>query len=192
MIATGATVLLSLSLLVPHVLANSQALHFDAGWWHQADSAEQQGFIYCYGDCFQPAHRPSGVSIDEEQTFVDKALDSPKTAIRGSVVSAIHLSWRTLESKPIPKGAEMWPGPHGYLDGGWWGGFNGPWPQDIADEDRGYLEGYLECRSGNVTAGDVLYFQRKLNQHYASGRRERDKIAVVLQALMRSRAAGSK
>jgi hypothetical protein len=116
---------------------------------HQADSDEQQGFIYGYRDCRQPANAPI-VSIVDERAFVSEAVDSEKPKTPAAVTLAIHLAWKTMKSQKIEKGAEVFTGPHGFLDGEWWGEFTGPWPSNVATMDRGYLEGYLECSSAPV------------------------------------------
>jgi hypothetical protein len=159
-------------------------LRFDAEWWHQADSDEQQGFIYGYRDCRQPANAPI-VSIVDEQAFVSKAVDSQKPKTPDAVTVAIHLAWKTMKSQKIEKGAEVFTGPHGFLDGEWWGEFTGPWPSDVATMDRGYLEGYLECSSAPVTIQAVRRYQAALNRHYGSGHHSHDKIADVLQRLLK-------
>jgi hypothetical protein len=57
-----------------------------------------------------------------------------------------------MKSQEVPENAEVFSGPHGFLDGEWWGGFQGrPWPSEVADADRGYVEGYLECAGPPVT-----------------------------------------
>jgi len=121
-------------------------LRFDAEWWHQADSNERQGLICGYRDCRQAANAPI-VSITDEQAFVSKAVDSQKPKTPAAVTVAIHLAWKTMKSQKIEKGAEVFTGPHGFLDGEWWREFTGPWPSDAATMDRGYLEGYLKCSS---------------------------------------------
>jgi hypothetical protein len=164
--------------------ADFGVIHFDARWWRHANSDEQQGFIYGYGDCRQPVNRPT-VSIVDEQTFVSKALDSHEAGTPTSVTAAIQRAWNTLKSQKLLPGAEVFSGPHGYLDGEWWGGFDGPWPSYLESADRGYLEGYLECSSAHVTSEAVRRYQVAINHHYASGRHSPDKIADVLQSLLR-------
>lgn len=166
-------------------------LRFNAKWWQHADSDEQQGFIYGYTDCIQPVKAPV-VSIVVEQTFVSTALDSQKPDAPKTVPAAIKVAWASLKSEKIPPGAEVFGGPHGYLDGEWWGGFRGPWPSELASSDRGYLEGYLECSSVPVTVQAVRRYQVAINQHYASGRHSQDKIADVLQRLLGQPAAAKK
>jgi hypothetical protein len=165
----------------------SDVLHFDPAWWKQADSDEQQGFIYGYLDCLQPAGAPE-ISINDVQAFISKTLASQKQITPNAVTVAIKLSLTAMKPRKILKGGEVFTGPHGFLDGGWWGGFEGPWPPNVTDEDRGYLEGYLECSSPPVTIQAVGRYQAAINQHYASGKYEHDKIADVLQRILRSRA----
>jgi hypothetical protein len=112
-------------------------------------------------------------------------LDSHKSDAPDAVTAALHLAWKTMKSQAIEKGAEVFAGPHGFLDGEWWGSFRGrPWPSALADADRGYLEGYLECAASPVTVEAVRSYQASINQHYASGRHEHDKIADVLRQLL--------
>jgi hypothetical protein len=169
----------------------SDVLHFDAQWWHHASSDEQQGFIYGYRDCVQPAGAPM-VSIVDEQTFVSKTVDSQKVDRPNAVLAAIHLGWKTMKSQETPKNSEVFAGPHGFLDGAWWGGFSGDWPSDVTNADRGYLEGYLECSFPPVTARSVRLYQEAINKHYAAGLHERDKIANVLEGLLKRPAVPQK
>ena len=167
---------------------NSDALRFDAQWWMAANSDEQQGFIYGYGDCRQPGDKPL-VSIVDEQAFVSKTLNSRNSGAPNGVVAAIHLAWKTMRSQVIPMNAEILSGPHGFLDGEWWGGFTGSWPSGLADADRGYLEGYLACASSPVTVQSVSRYQTAINRYYASGHHDHDKIASVLKPLLKETAA---
>lgn len=161
-------------------------LRFDANWWHRADSGEQQGFIYGYGDCRQPVNVPV-VSIVDEQNFVSRAVVSQMFGRSDAVTAAIHLAWETMKSHKVEKGAEVFVEPHGFLDGEWWGEFTGPRPSDVSSMDRGYLEGYLECSSAPVTVQAVREYQMAIDQHYASGQHSHDKIADVLQRFLKHR-----
>jgi hypothetical protein len=167
---------------------NSDTLRFDMQWWMAANSDEQQGFIYGYGDCRQPGDKPL-VSIVDEQAFVYKTLNSRNSGAPNGVVAAIHLAWKTMRSQVIPMNAEVLSGPHGFLDGEWWGGFTGSWPSGLADADRGYLEGYLACASSPVTVQSVSRYQTAINRYYASGHHDHDKIASVLKPLLKETAA---
>jgi hypothetical protein len=179
----GAALSLIMTISLSTLCQTRSAMRFDAAWWARASSEEQQGFIYGYRDCRQPSKAPL-VPVVDEQTFISNEIKSKGRKAPDAVTTAIVLSWKTLNSQTIPKGAEVFTGPHGFLDGGWWGGFSGrPWPPDIADEDRGYLEGYLACSSPPVYAKSVRHYQLELNRHYASGRHDGDKIADVLMRL---------
>lgn len=158
-------------------------LRFDAEWWQHTNSDEQQGFIYGYQDCRQPP-KAAKASIDDYQKAVSAAVGTGKSSDPDVVTKAIEHAWTTLRARDT-RGGENYSGPHGYLDGEWWGSFQGPWPSNIADADRGYLEGYLECSSPPVTVKVVRRYQVSLNQHYASGRHDHDKIADVLKRLLK-------
>lgn len=95
---------------------NRTFIRFDAKWWHHTNSDEQQGFIYGYRDCRQPPDAPK-VSINDEQSFVSMTLDSHKSDAPDAVTAALHLAWKTMKSQAIEKGAEVFAGPHGFLDG---------------------------------------------------------------------------
>jgi hypothetical protein len=163
--------------------SDSGVLRFDAKWWHQADSDEQQGFIYGYLDCRQP---PKAVkaSIVDYQNAVTEALGTGKTSDPDAVTKAIEHAGTTLKSRDT-RGAENYTETHGFLDGEWWGDFNGPRPSGVASNDKGYVEGYLECSSAPVTLRAVRRYQTAISQHYASGRHSHDKIANVLQPLLK-------
>lgn len=158
-------------------------LRFDARWWQHTNSDEQQGFIYGYMDCRQPQNAAKA-SIVDYQDAISEMMESQKTSNPKAVTEAIEYAWKTLKPREIDKSAEMNAGPYGFLDGEWWGGFEGPWPLYLASSDRGYLEGYLECASAFVTVQAVRRYQTAINQHYASGRESHDKIADVLQRLL--------
>ncbi len=142
---------------LPHSLngawqANSPAssLRFDSNWWERADSDEQQGFVYGYMDCRQPP-KTSNASIVEYQTAVSEMVQSQKAMGGNAVTKAIEQAWTTLPSRDI-RGGERYIGLHGFLDGEWWGSFEGrPRPLNVADADQGYIEGYLACGSGRTT-----------------------------------------
>lgn len=163
--------------------SDSNVLHFDVKWWQQAASEEQQGFVYGYMDCRQPS-KSSNASIDDYQNAVSGALETRKTTDQSAVTKAIEHAWATLKPRNI-QGGENYSGPHGFLDGEWWGGFQGPWPPRLAAADQGYLEGYLACSSPPVTVQAVHRYQTALNKHYASGRYSHDKIADILRRLLK-------
>jgi len=158
-------------------------LRFDAGWWQHASGDEQQGFIYGYQDCRQPP-KAAKASIDDYQKAVSAAVGDGANSDPDVVTKAIEHAWTNLKSRDT-RGGENYSGPHRYLDGEWWGSFSGEWPSNIAATDRGYLEGYLACASSPVRVKAVRRYQAAINQHYASGRHDHDKVADVLQRLLK-------
>jgi hypothetical protein len=163
--------------------SNSDVLRFDANWWQYADSDEQQGFIYGYMDCRQPPKAAKASTVDY-QNAVSEMMKSQKTSDPKAVTKAIEHAWKTLKPQVIDKSAEVYAGAHGFLDGEWWGGFDGHWPLGLADQNRGYLEGYIECASPPVTVQTVRRYQTTINRHYASGHHSHDKVANVLQSFL--------
>lgn len=168
---------------VDSVASGPRVLRFDAEWWKQANSSEQQGFIYGYWDCRQPS-KAAKASIDDYQQAVSAALGTERNADPDAVTKAIEYAWTTLKSRDT-RGGEFYSGPHGYLDGEWWGEYTDSWPSNVAEMDRGYVEGYLECSSTPVTVQTVRRYQTAINQHYASGLHSHDKIADVLHPLLK-------
>ncbi len=184
-------VILAVASLAPFLNGAQQAsssaspMRFDSKWWQYADSDEQQGFIYGYMDCRQPP-KTSNASIVEYQTAVSEMMKSQKARGVNAVTKSIEQAWTTLPARDIRCG-ERYIGPHGFLDGEWWGSFEGrPWPSNLANADQGYIEGYLACGSNRTTHRRVQRYQVELNRHYASGRHQHDKIADVLLGLLQS------
>jgi hypothetical protein len=164
--------------------SDQSVLRFNAGWWQHVDGDEQQGFIFGYLDCRQPPN-PAKASITAYQNSVSGMIEAGKTSDQTIVTKAIEHAWKTLRPQEIDKSAEVYARPHGFLDGEWWGEFSGSWPSNLASMDRGYLEGYLECSSAPVRVQVVHRYQTAINQHYASGRHSHDKVADVLNSLLK-------
>ncbi len=189
------TLVASLSLLFAcSVLSGMQVapgtLRADSRWWQRASGDEQRGFIYGYQDCRQPA-KVAKASITDYQNAVSETLKAVDPNDPKAVTKAIEHAWTTLPSRDIT-GGEIYSERHGYLDGDWWGGFDGPWPPALASADRGYVEGYLMCSSAPVTSEKVGRYQAEINRHYASGQHDRDKIAVVLERLRKRQSTTQK
>ena len=89
-------------------------------------------------DWRQP-QKAAKASIVAYQNAVSEMMKSQKTSDPKAVTEAIQYAWKTLKPQEIDKGAEVYAGPHGFLDAAWWGGFDGDWPSGLADQDRGYL-----------------------------------------------------
>jgi hypothetical protein len=159
------------------------SLRFDVNWWQQANSDEQQGFIYGYIDCRRPS-KSAGASIVDYQNAVSAILKQKETNSSGEVTEAIDRALTVLKSKASRSG-ENYSGLHGFLDGEWWGEFSGSRPWKIASNDRGYVEGYLACGTAPVTDETVREYQSAINRYYALGHHSHDKIADVLQRLLK-------
>ncbi len=110
-------------------------LRFDAKWWSEASSEEQQGFIYGYLDC-RPSSKTAKASIIDYQNAVTKALGTGKSSDPEAVAKAIQHSAVTLKSRDT-RGGENYNELHGFLDGEWWGDFSGPRPSDVGSNDKG-------------------------------------------------------
>jgi hypothetical protein len=158
--------------------ASAAGLRFDATWWQHTNSDEQQGFVYGYLDCRQVPNAAKA-SIVDYQNAVSVSVKTHATNDTSAVTDAIEGAARTLKSRDT-SGAENYSGPHGFLNGGWWGDQAANW----GDSDRGYLEGYLACASPPVTVQVVKRYQIAINHHYASGHHDDDNIADVLRHLM--------
>ena len=179
------TLVLTIMMSVSALSQAEKPMRFDATWWQHANSDEQQGFIYGYMDCRQPPN-PSNASIVEYQNAVSVSMQDQKASDPNAVTKAIQHAWTTLRPRDI-RGGEKYNRPHGFLDGEWWGSFEGrPWPPSIADADQGYLEGYLECGYPPVTVTTVRRYQVSLNHHFALGRHDHDKVADVLKSFVTS------
>jgi hypothetical protein len=148
-------------------------IRFNAEWWQQANSDEQQGFIYGHLDCRQTLH-VAKASIVDYQDAVTKLLKSRKGSERKTVAAAIEGALKTVPPRDS-KGAEQYGGRHGFLDGEWW---------EQGASGRGYVEGFLDCGgSAPVTVQAVHRYEVALDQHFSSQRHEHDKIANVLARL---------
>jgi hypothetical protein len=168
---------------IPSTTKTPYVLRFNSKWWQRANSEEQQGFIYGYLDC-QQSPKSAKAPILDYQNAVSEALGSGKATGPDAVTEAVQHAAATLKSRDI-RGGENYTEPHGFLDGEWWGDVS-PRSSEIASNDKGYVEGYLECASTPVTAKAVRRYQMAINHHYARAHHSHDKIANVLQALLKS------
>jgi hypothetical protein len=161
------------------VFAGAQTLTFNKKWWNSTLSDEQQGFIYGYQDCRQPKNAAAG-SIVDYQNYVTHYLETHKTSHAQPVPFAIRTAERNMAPRIALKGGEIWSGPHGYLDGGWWGLPD----RNSLFHQQGFVEGYLFCATGKVNISSVGHYVNKVNAHYASKNTEHDAIADVLKRLI--------
>ena len=161
------------------VSAGAQILTFNEKWWTSALSDEQQGFIYGYQDCRQPKNAAVG-SIVDYQNYVTHYLEAHRASSGELVPIAIHTAEKNMTPRTPLKGGEIWPGPHGYLDGGWWGLPD----RNSLFQQQGFVEGYLLCATGKVDVSSVRHYVNEVNRHYATKNTEHDAIAEVLKPLI--------
>jgi hypothetical protein len=156
----------------------AQTLRFDSQWWrHGAHDGERTGFVHGYLDCPKAAKQVSGASSNDYVAYVYEHLGYSKHSSVPSVLAQAHLY---IKTRPILRGGEEYPEHHGWLDGAWWGTASTGDP----DEKRGYVEGYLQCGYGEVTASRTYRYVDALNQHFAKPSNEHHKIANVLQPII--------
>jgi hypothetical protein len=159
---------------------NAQTLHFDSDWWrHTAHDEEREGFVLGYFDCPKAPKTVSGISTNDTIAYVDKHLGFSRDASVPSVLDQAKLG---MEARPILKGGEEYPEKHGWLDGAWWGDAK---HGDLEDQ-RGYVEGYLQCEYGQATTSQTQAYVNALNLHFANPSNEHHKIANVLQPIIDS------
>jgi len=173
----GAMLLGSVLFVLASTLSAQTPLRFDRGWWNHLHNEEQTAFISGYLDCRQIPHAPE-VSAEKYQEFISSRTSDGAKAIPRDIERGAH----RLKSDPIPKGAEIWPESHGWLDGAYWG--SGSVQSAWSETQRGFVEGYLACAKPDVTTSDVSYLVKKIDLHYLDAKKEHDKIADVLKTLL--------
>ncbi|SNT18379.1 hypothetical protein SAMN05421770_1059 [Granulicella rosea] len=177
LLSTSSSTLIALSLATSMAVAQTASpLRFDERWWNQAiHDAEREGFVAGYLDCLQSAHL--GASYADYIQYVSANVsDQPD-----SVPKTIQSATREMKSKAVLKGGENWSGPHGFLDGDYWG--TGP-VNHWLDSQNAFVEGYLACRQPPVTKRAVDRYTAAINRHYANPKLHRDKIANVLEEII--------
>ena len=157
---------------------DSKPLRLDEKWWnHEIHDDERQGFLAGYLNCRQFRHAVPATYVDYESFVRDHVSDKAN-----SVPEMIEIASRRMKPRNFPKGGEVWPGPHGFLDGGYWG--SGPVQRGWIELQRGFVEGYLSCLRLPVTPSSVDHYVQELDRHYADEAREHDFIADVLKRLL--------
>jgi len=156
----------------------AQSLHFNDAWWEKAMDSEKSGFIWGYLD--SPCIPPVSASGMDYQLFLNDYLPKHPTT---TVPVAMHVAAVRMKPTPVLKGGEVWTDAHGFMDGGWWGDSTHGNP----DEHRGYVEGYMNCRIGHVSADEVDRYVKSINHYYDSPKHEHTKIAYVLEPLLLAR-----
>jgi hypothetical protein len=151
--------------------AFSQSLvRFDKSWWNSLSKNERWDFVYGYTEC-GPAIQ-SWLNMQQYEDFVSDHV----TADADSVPQLIRLAPHKVKPSPHAPGGEVYPGRHGFKDGGLWG--------DNADEGRAWVAGYLACEGRPAYLPSVDRYVRLIIRHYANSKRESDKLANVLEPLL--------
>jgi hypothetical protein len=155
----------------------SKPLRLDEKWWNQRiHDDEREGFVAGYLDC-RPRSHGINASYQDYIIFVGNHVTN-------SVPETIELASRTMKPQTISKGGETWRGPHGFLNGGYWGSGSKKVEAAWADLHRGYVEGYLACRKLQVTSSSVNQYVHGINNHYLNAKQEHDFIADVVNPLL--------
>jgi hypothetical protein len=137
--------LLTSLLLIPCSLA-AQSKSYDGVWWQLRTSAEQEGFIFGYGDCYaDPAGQKIRMSLDDADmriavgTFY-QSHEKLRTRPVAEVLKDIWAGHTPVHEARHAAPGEGWRERHGYFDGTWWKGSNNT-------EQLGFVEGYTACRN---------------------------------------------
>jgi len=171
----------------PAVRVSGQLGHvYDGQWWGTIQTQEKQGFVVGHEDCFVwEGKRTRTKSLAEKELVA--ALDAfyrKRGNSRLSVPAAIKAiagvaPWPD-HPKPINTGGEVWSEPHWYLDGTWWRGGS-------EVEHRGYVEGYLACKTdltSQTFSKPAQAYAKDIDDFYARrARNESDKVGAVLMKL---------
>jgi hypothetical protein len=157
-------------------------------WWLSVSSLEQRGFINGSFDCTTwklGDRRGARDTAEEVQKFANGFYEDPSHwPVPVSRIVEMYDSRHTSSPKQI-SGAEVWNEPHGYWDGLWWKGAG--YPNTL--EQRGYVEGYLNCYRFKTNAPTKTFSKSpkeyvvQITDWYRRSGREDAKIADVLFSL---------
>lgn len=140
-------------LILPAVVS-AQNKSYDGIWWQSRTSPELEGFVFGYGDCYDPAGQKIRLSIDDADTLLavsiyyqshQKNLSRPAGHVLKDVWDG-HVSVHTARH---PLRGEGWRERHEYFDGTWWKGSN-------AAEQLGFVEGYVACHNSETRNPKLL------------------------------------
>lgn len=128
---------------------------YDGDWWDSLSSAEQEGFIFGYGDCYaDSADQRVRISIDDANMRIavgvfyqahQKLRTRPVPLVLRDIWSG-HVN--VAETRHVVAG-EGWRQRHGYFDGLWWKGSN-------SAEQLGFVEGYAACHNTELRKAKPL------------------------------------
>jgi hypothetical protein len=156
---------------------------FDGTWWASVNKARQLGFVSGYYDCYRYDLRQrvkSNGSYEEWQEAVTQNYAQLRYNLDSLVPFVLRQVFRTYRRKtPVIQGGERWTEPHGFFDGMWWRGAT-------EDEQVGFVEGYIWCRSREATkqrvnfSGNADTYVSRLSEHFENPSNEDEKIARAL------------
>lgn len=175
-------------------LVCAQSKSYDGIWWQTRTSAEQEGFIYGYGDCYaDPAGQRIRMSLDDADTRLavgiyyqshQKNLSRPAAHVLKDVWTG-HI---TVHDSTRPAPGAGWRERHGFFDGTWWKGSS-------SAEQLGFVEGYVACHNSESRKPKLLTLEpdkyvEMLSAWYSSdgddsvaAQHRAEKIADVFQRL---------
>jgi hypothetical protein len=186
----GCQVALLTSLLLAPCRLPAQSRSYDGVWWQLRTSAEQEGFIFGYGDCYaDPAGQKIRMSLDDANMRIAVGIfyQSHEKLRTRPVAEVLKDIWAghvpVHESKHASPG-EGWRERHGYFDGTWWKGSNNT-------EQLGFVEGYIACHGEQRKAKPLQLepekYAERLSAWYTPGgdesvaaQHQAEKIADVL------------
>ena len=125
---------------------SGQSNVYDGMWWQMRTAAEQEGFIFGFGDCYaDPGGQKIRMLLDDSEVRIamgtyfqgnEKLRTRPVAQVLKGIWSG-HIS--VPEAKRAAAGGG-WRERHGYFDGLWWKGSN-------PTEQLGFVEGYIACHN---------------------------------------------
>lgn len=139
-------------------LLRAQSNPYDGVWWQLRTTAEQEGFIFGFGECYAD---PAGQKIrmlsdDAEMRIAVSTYYQGNQKLRTRPVAQVLKDiWAGHISVPQARQAaagEGWRERHGYFDGLWWKGSNNT-------EQQGFVEGYIACHNTEQRKAKPLQLQ---------------------------------
>jgi len=138
---------------------------------------EHWDFIYGFTDCGRALQ--SGLNTAQYEDFVSAHVDLDPN----SVPKLINLAPRRVRALKQLSGGEVWTEKHGFNDGDLWG--------DSAVEGRVWVEGYLACKGQRIDVRTADRYVQLMLRHYSNPKRHLDKLADVLEPLLKKSSPGT-
>ncbi len=147
-----------LLLLLVSPLLRAQSNAYDGAWWQLRNAAEQEGFIFGFGECYaDPAGQRIRMLLDdaEMRIAVSTYYQGHQKLHTRPVAQVLKDIWAGHISVPHARHAdagEGWRERHRYFDGLWWKGSN-------STEQQGFVEGYVACHNSEQRKAKPLQLQ---------------------------------